>query len=289
MLAVGAPWWRRPRRSLAFCSSLDPILAAFVAILLVTGAGQRRRRTQLGPALHVRGARAGPRPEARREVGAERGRPRPRPGPLGGPPGPAGDARPSSNSFDTGRPLFLRSPACGTPCARAPSELTSAERPAAARRPRPSTSGRRSSLALPGHRPAGTRCDLSRRYPMSRPVHDGPAGRRPRHAARVRARALRPARRRRPRLLRRTARAAAPRPAARHRRCPLAAPGEPAADHPAGALTARTGCRCIACWIVGAPGPRTRRTRRAEGRRPTVDPRSRAGRDGHAPLGPVSR
>src|SRR4051812_24321841 len=50
----------------------------------------RRCRGRLGPALDVRGARAGPLPQARRQVGAEQGRAGPGPGAVGGPPGPQG-------------------------------------------------------------------------------------------------------------------------------------------------------------------------------------------------------
>ncbi|CAA9260306.1 MAG: hypothetical protein AVDCRST_MAG57-2613, partial [uncultured Blastococcus sp.] len=52
------------------------------------GGGVRSQR--LGAALHLRGARAGPRGEAQAEVGELAGGPRPRPGALGGPPGPQG-------------------------------------------------------------------------------------------------------------------------------------------------------------------------------------------------------
>ena len=226
------------------------------------------------------------------EVGAHQGRPRPRPGPLGGPPGPAGEEGRRGKSVRHPPRPFLRSSACGTPCARAPSELTSrgAALPPAVRARGPPGAAppcRRCRV----RRPAGTAVDLFRRYPMSRPVP-----RRPAAAARATlpdadasafdrlAGAV---------LASSTAHRWAPLLRAQlpgTSRRPLAAPGR-ACRRPPGRprCTAAHWLSLYACWSVGPPGSRARRRgRRPAHRRPALDPRSRAGAPGHPALGPVA-
>ena len=203
-------------------------------------------------------------------------------------------ARPSTaKSFDT-RPTgvsYASSP-CGTPCARAPTELTS--RGAARRRP-PSAPLARPGAAHPSPRrrssrpraPASPRPEVS---PCHVPFPTAPPPRpAPRSPSTTRA-ALRPARRRRPRLARRTARRrcsapscpAPPASAGCARRTCRRPPGRAAAHAP-------TGSRCTRCWSVGAPGAGSGGPGRAHGsaagRRRTV---TRPGAHGRPALGPVT-
>ena len=153
----------------------DPLVTGAVApSWRATGTGTPRTRSA---SWRVRGG--APR------SGSGQGRPRPRPGPVGGPPGAAGRRPSTLNPFDTGRRRFLLSSACGTPCACAPSELTSR---GAARRPPSAPVLLRAPLVprpcRPVRRPAGS-AFLSRRFPMSRPLPDARRGR-PRRAPRRR-------------------------------------------------------------------------------------------------------